>query len=419
MARPEDEEINLDLFIGSKKDYQRLLREHHKSDKFANEKEDDGNDEFDKTENSTVIVLSKDSLQPIDEETLNMLKRTRTKHDYNEVFMQSSIEFYDEFYNSTTMSKELAAARQIRRIYKDYEAYLEAVDIRNAYIDTLIDKYGGEDEFERKLSWGFVEDWIPKMPILSKKCKDYDLYKANMLPRSMFMSPKGDVKGTLEAWQEYMADTELTITYGVETNMAVIRNYEAYMDLAFADLPAKYDKKKTVTIDDLNGLTNTFNSWYDGSNNSGDSDDDEDMYFRNSPENIEKRYYNQSYYHRPGLLYSLMCEGGEIPEEEPDPNEMVYDEETGRMITREKLNELEFIRLMGRTGWDTVKVKRHFETVSSLDTMLRRSKPRRRRNKAPMTESYSHPSLFDNTGIDPSTYMNDLTRDFIRMMEEG
>ena len=145
----EDELTELDLFVGSKRSYESYKRENKiKDDESSKE------DELitkPKKENSKVAVLSKSTLKEISDDMLSILKRTRCAHDYEEVYMQSSLDFYDEFYNDTSISDEMKAVRQIRHVYKNYTDYLTAVEIRNQYIDSLIEKYGGEVAFQKKL----------------------------------------------------------------------------------------------------------------------------------------------------------------------------------------------------------------------------------------------------------------------------
>ena len=173
------EDIDLDLFIGSKSSYERLKRE--KNIKVDEPDEESSRDKPIRPNNSK--RLSKDNLEQIDEETMTILKRTRCVHDYTEVFMQSSLEFYDQYYNDTDISPELKAARKIRRMYKRYDDFLEAMKVRKDYMSYLIDKYGGNEEtFYNKMSMGLVPEWIPPTPTLSKKSEDYELYTMGMIP---------------------------------------------------------------------------------------------------------------------------------------------------------------------------------------------------------------------------------------------
>lgn len=399
---------DLDLFIGSKSSYEKHLRTNNIESEDAEDIKSSNSKESEKRKN--VAVLSKETLKPISDDMLNILKRTRTIHDYNTVYMQSSLEFYDEYYNDNEASEELKAARQIRRVYRVYLDYIKAIDIRNAYIDTLIEKYGGEDTFQSKLSMGLVKDWIPKMPILSKKCPDYEMYLSGLIPIESETLPEGTTQEVIDSMQKELDGVELEESFDIETCIGMVDDYNEYVESIYNEYGlGRNSKSNTVTISDLEELNKVFKSWY-----KPDTGETEQIMFKNAPENIKKRFLEYCSFNEPGLL-NKVGHGEEIEPELPDMNEMVYDEKTGKNMTRKELMQRQTIRLMAQNGWSESRLLNYSNVGSRLEKMKRKKKVSRKR-KRPSNE------LFDDimnspTGADPiysdNEYMSDA---FLRLM---
>lgn len=404
----EDELTELDLFVGSKKSYQTYKREN----KIQDDEPLDEEPVSTNTNSSNVAVLSKNTLKEISDDMLSILKRTRCAHDYTEVYMQSSLEFYDEFYNDTNITDEMKAVRQIRHVYKNYADYLSAVEIRNQYIDSLIDKYGGETEFQRKLTMGLVSDWIPSMPRMSKRSDEYELYLTGMVPAVTKTQPEGTIKAVLEAMQEDVKDLELETGYGVVSSIGVIRDYDEYMDSAFSDYG--YNRgSNSVSFSDLDQLNQIFKSWYkedDGTTNH--------ELFKNAPENIKKRFYEHCAFNEPGLL-SRIASGEELEEPLPDPNEMVRDEVSGKSMTRRELQQRETIRLLAKNGWSESRLLNYSKVGSSLERMTRKRRASKKRKKRSGTTEYDMFSAMNSPmGLDPTYAENDYLSDaFLGLMK--
>ena len=396
---------DLDLFIGSKRSYEEFKKDKNIRVDEPEENESDGKPE--KREVSTATELSKDTLTKIDDDTMVILKRTRCAHPYDEVYMQSSLEFYDDYYNDTEMSPELKAARQIRRTYKRYVDYLNALQVRSDYIDTIIDKHGGDDNFYRKLNMGMIKDWIPPMPILSKRSDDYELYLSGIIPVSSEMLPDGTVNDVLEAMNEDLSDVELDKSFDVETRIGVINNYEEFVDSMYESYGFNR-RGGTVTVSDLEELNNIFKSWY----KNDDKTETREM-FKNAPENIRKRFLNYCSYTEPGLL-ARIANGGEIEEELPDMKELVHDPKTGKSMTRQELWEREQIRLLAKNGWSESRLLNYSNVGSTLERMSRKKKPSKKR-KRPGNEFMD--SMNSPDGLDPMYSENEYMSDaFMRLM---
>ena len=89
---------DLDLFFGSTSTYEEFKKKHNIVEP-EREKEEKPEEKEEENHAGPKIRLSLDNLREVTEEELTILRRTRCAHDYDEVFMQSSLEFYDTYYN--------------------------------------------------------------------------------------------------------------------------------------------------------------------------------------------------------------------------------------------------------------------------------------------------------------------------------
>lgn len=397
---------DLDLFIGSKSSYEKIKRE--KNIVEENNEPEESHEQKQKP-SGNVAILSKETLKDIDDEMMTILKRTRTVHDYSTVYMQSSVEFYDEYYNNTEMSDELKAARSIRRVYKVYADYLKAVEIRNNYIDSLIDKYSGEDEFQRKMSLGMIKDWIPKMPVLSKRCPEYEMYLSGMVPIKSETLPDGTLEHVMDAMNEDMKDIEVEQIFSIETNVGLVNQYDDYVDTMYSEYGMSDNRSNTVTISDLDNLNKIFASWYKPETGKVETE-----LFKNAPENIRKRFVEECSFNEPGLLTKLR-NSGEIEDPEIDMKEMVHDNATGRTMTREELMKRQSIRLFADLGWSESRLLNYANVGSKLERMSRKKKANKKRRRA--STEVMDDFMNSPTGVDPIYSENDyLSNAFMDLM---
>lgn len=408
-----NESIDLDLFVGSKDSYKKMAEKSHVvvDEDDGDTSRSDDKQSLDK-KNPNRVVLSKDTLTQIDDETMTILRRTRCVHDTEDVYMQSSLEFYDEYYNDTEASPELKRARQIRRVYRRYPDYLEAVRIRTEYIDSLIDKYG-EDTFIQKMQMGMIKDWIPPIPIMSKKSDDYDMFVSGIVPMETETLPDGTVKDVLDAMNEDMDDVELVKACDVETSVAFAKFVEEEME----DSSYNRYNYSDNTIQNLAALNDVFRSWY-----RTDDKNVEQELFRNAPENIRKRFFGKCAYNNPGLLDRIM-HGEEIEEPLPDMNQMVNDPVTGRTMTRGEFEKRQVIRFLVSSGWSESRLLNYQKVGSALERRPRKNKARKKRGgPKSMNEVSTMYGNFMNepTGdIDPMYSDNDLLMDSLRQLMRG
>lgn len=378
---PDSSEWDGVVFAGTKQSQREFNRAHH-IDETPEEAKKVSDDKTVKPK----TVLSKDTLKELDEESLRILKRTRCANDYLSVYMQSSLDFYDRYYNETNVSPELKAARQIRRMYRSYDDYLVALNIRTAYLDSLVDKYG-EDEFLKKLQMGILQDWIPPMPLLSKNAEDYDLFKAGLSPMAVCETlPDEAIDHLVEKMQEDFEGTEIDDMGGTETSFGMIRE--------IVNMEESTDRQ--VNVSDLEELAREFKSWYKAD---AKAETGKEM-FKNAPENIMKRFLEQRPYMHPGLLDKIMC--GEIIEDELiNLNESVRDEKLGRTMSRGELMRRETIRVLADAGWSESRLLKYQEVGSSLARTARKRKPRRKRSGNGVSNDELVNFMNAPDGIDP------------------
>ncbi len=395
--------VNLDdlnIFFGDTNSYEEYKKTHNITD---TDDDEENQQEEEKEKIVPKMVLSKETLKKIDDETMKILRRTRCVNDYEEVFMQSSMEFYDEYYLKEDVPPELIKARAVRRIYRDYSKYLNAIKDRNAYIDTLIEKYG-EDKFLKNLSLGLINEWIPPMPILSRRAKDYDLYLAGIIPTEKESLPDDALFTVMDGLREELGDVELIQMSGPETSIGEINLVNSISANTEGCYRGSYGTSGVQNLDELNKI---FHSWY----KSDKTSDGERQFFKNAPENLRKRFDEWSAYNERGLL-ARIANGEQIEEEPVNMNETVYDEKTERPMTRREFEQRQVIRFLGKHGWSESRLLNYQNIGSALEKGQRKRKSRRRKrigaDEIDMSSFYN-----DDTGLDPMYSENEAILDSI------
>jgi len=398
---------DLDLFFGTKSSYEDFKKKHHIEDK--DEKELPEEKEQEEVHAGPKFKLSLDNLRKINEDEMTILRRTRCAHDYDEVFMQSSLEFYDVYYNNNgEISQELREARTIKRSYRNYEEYLEAIHRRNRYFDYLVEKYG-EERFIERIQMGMIKEWIPPVPVLSRAAEDYDMYLSGTIPTKTEVQPDGAAEEWLRIMKEEMADVEIEKSYTVEDSIGTAKQVKEKLDEEYSG------GSFHSSIGSLDELNKVFHSWYKPG---GEMDQSHEI-FKNSPENIRKRFEEERPYSEPGLL-TKMVNHEEIPEKPINMNEMVKDEKTGRPMTRKEHEQRLLIRFLAENGWSESRLLNYANVGSSLEKAQRKRKARRIRrgggNSYPVVDtSY----MMDETtgGVDPMySESDDLVNSIFNLM---
>ena len=352
------------LFIGSVEEY-KAQQEKQRQERLTGVNAD-----------GTVRKIAYDNMDPISDEDLKILKQTINRHDSSTVYMQSDIDFYDEYYHEDDSIEGdlLKEAKKIRRLYKSYPKYLYAVYIRNLYLDFLVDKYGGYETFERYFSMGLVNEWIPPLPVFSKSSPDYEQYKSGVIELNSVEFIDDD---KLKAHADLLTDeesidiTNVGVIGDIMTSPIVLRHIDDSSQSSSITARSSNNSINGVSADDLISIQNMFRSWYRPTPDK--KSDNLSGLFADTPEKIRERYYT-------GPLVDMGNSkfGGEVIEVEPDPNEMVIDAKLNRPMTRREHEQREFVRLLADAGWSETRMMKHLGVGSKYEQQLMFNKEKRR-----------------------------------------
>lgn len=84
----------------------------------------------------------------------------------------------DDYFDSDYMSR----VKKIRRRYRNYFDYLDAVQLYNEYMDSLAEKYGGKRNLKLQLMLNKVHEYLPNFPEL-RKIRKFKYARKNKLTR--------------------------------------------------------------------------------------------------------------------------------------------------------------------------------------------------------------------------------------------
>lgn len=350
------------LFIGTIEDYEeRQARQ--------------SNGSFSTFEDKEVKKIAYDNMDPISDEDLKLLKQTRNRHDALTVYMQPDEHFYDEFYHrdSSEDVELLAEAKKIKRLYKSYPKYLYAMYIRDTYIDSLVQKYGGQDRFDMMWSLGAINEWIPPTPLFSKTSPDYQQYLDGRL---IIMSRPDNDYDEFEKQVELLTeekdlDTDsIGVVGDVITEPIMLKNLDCHEDSVNYSRRYSNNTINGVSTNDLIALQQMFRQWYRDDTVANTTTKSE--LFMNTPESIRARYYTKPLVDMKGQKF-----GGPIIEQELDPNEMVMDLKLNRPMTRAELGQREFIRMLSNAGWNELRMMKYLGVGSKYEQQLMFQKQKR------------------------------------------
>ena len=377
------------IFVGFVEDYE----------KFQEQK---GVEAAGASEDKDIRRIAYDNMDPISDDDLKILKTTITRHDPHTVYMQSRIDLYDDFYHDDPDSYEtiLAEVKKIRRVYVNYQEFLNALDLRDRYLESIVEKYGGESVFNVYYNSGLITDWIPPEPQLSKRSKEYARYI-----HGDALSAEGEIdydrfKEMMDIYVEEMGiDVEsIGVVGGVVTSPVVLKNVDYGTRVTTSTKGANING---VSASDLNSLHAMFRQWYHEDNDIPKKNDDESEWFCNTPEAIKAKYYTQP------LVYVDQKFGEpESDEEVFDPNEMVIDPELNRPMTRSEYEKRKFVRMLRDSGWSELRMMRYLGVGSKYEQklMFQKQKNRKRAKKkaasllqSVMGEDLSGLEIFDST----------------------
>lgn len=359
----------------------------------------DDYEEYKKNEKSANIIgtsgniISCDNLPELDPKDYKLIKEVIIHNETDVVYMQSNPDFYDSYYNQETDDSDedsyfMEDVKGIRRIYKNYTKFLNAQNLRDRYMRHIINKHGGEYQYQMKLQMGLVTDWIPPIPILASSCPDYKFYLNGIIPPTNDWDderileiledqikhcdiPPEDIEIRMEVLTDPVIIDQLINGNGVD-NSGGIYCTASKVDNSF----------NGVTTGDLSELQTMIKSWLTPEEKETSKDIDIDLeLFPNSEEAIKARFYTRPIVDAGGLARAM--DTGEIDsEDEEDLDEMVLDNYTKRPMTRKELKKREFIRHLGTLGWNELRLMKLMSVGSNYELgKLEREMRNNARNK--------------------------------------
>lgn len=335
-----------------------------------------------------------DALAEITEGEMKILRTTILRHDPCEVYMHEDPDFYETTYHmeGTEDDKELQALRQIRRVYNKWVEYDAAMELRNKYMTNLIDKYGGEELFRMYYRGGMVKEYIPPKPTFSKNApaseyamyknggpirecvstgnqlitelhgmaKDRGIHKGNFFVDSELSMDRRLIKGARELYDD--SSSELYGTVSEERP----RNVNGYIGNASADNAHEVQK--------------LFRSWFTQEEPKKKKKKDPSKFFQDTPTAVKARLYGEGMVDMGNRLYEDWERGYIIQsiKDEDDPNGMVVDPQTEKVMTRRELALRNFITTLSKYGnWSEVKLMNLFDVGSAYERDQLREEKRR------------------------------------------
>lgn len=409
--------MNEPLFLGSEIDRNEYFRKHGIK---ISEPEKPKEEERKPKKRSFV---NEEELKPLSNDIRSILEKTRLRNAPDVVYMQSNIDFYDHFYTSNDNSELALEARQIRRLYKSYPGFLHAMRIREAYIDHVIDDfYNGDPEaFIRGIQLGEV-DWLPPLPVYSKKSSDYQMSKLGIVKTSNKEEEGIDEEMAKEVMNKILEEQEIDqlnpddigVILAVETDLKLRK-------LADEEIRSMKDVYQPTNMAETTSLQKILQSWYQSDEGSALNEDE--RLFRLTESEIIRRYNESQMIHMEGDLELAMR--GELEEEHEcvDMNQMVNDPKTGKPMTRREYEGRRLVRLFAEYGWHELKLMKQLGVGSSYEmaSLARASKKRNKYKKiasdimSDMGGDYSGSSVYgydslsalENTLIDGGYYHED------------
>ena len=344
--------------------------------------------------------IAYDDMPEISNEDLKLLMESRYRHDPFIVYMQSDVNFYDEFYNGSEsviegIDKDLMEdVKNIRRIYKNYFQYDHALRLIDIYLDALEEKYGGPDMFQTYLQAGLVKDWIPPRPVYSRTSPDYQYYlegkfelnindwdddKIESLMAELTESLRAEIPiEDIGIVGDVMTDSVISNQYMLASQQSTNGVYRMGMNTNF----------NGVSANDLIEVQRMLRSWMDPETEvkSKDNKVSSDAFFTDTEDAIRARYFTQSPITATGLSEAM--EKGYMEEDDEDLDEMVIDPVSGRPMTRGELRNRQFIRLLAESGWNELRLMRKLGVGSNFELKLLEQKRRRRKNATKKAKSF-------------------------------
>ena len=110
-------------------------------------------------------------------------------------------DFNDEYHEPERevnwISKDtISNLKQIKRRYRDFGEYCDAMTLINRYLDDLVDRYGGKKRFKLLLQLEMVKEYLPILPVLRRTKKNRRFIDGN---ESREYTEKADMREAIKA----------------------------------------------------------------------------------------------------------------------------------------------------------------------------------------------------------------------------
>lgn len=333
-------------------------------------------EETEDTVKKSVLDISK--LEPLTDDELRILSRTRHFNDETIVYMQPDVTFYDRFYSDTSNDPLTIEAHRIRRIYRNYRDYVVANIVREKYLERILDEEFGGDEDMYWITMGSDNPpyWIPPKPIFSKGTKhgvgpdNFDLFDMQSLCDDEIDPEKlNEVMDAVGEDRDFVFDEDPgESTYSdVCVDIDVIKYLEENAESIGLVENEKKSKGQIRSIsDEFNAV---IRSWYQDEKRSSGKDD-EDRIFKYSEKKLREKYYrNLSGMDVPDNIDEIINDPEWFEKDHTDYNAMVRDPDTGRVMTLKEFQDREMIKQLGNAGWGELRLMNLLSVGSTYDRM--------------------------------------------------
>lgn len=313
-----------------------------------------------------VHIIDLGSLDPITPEEQRILTRTRCLHDPNTVYMQRNASFYDRFYNDEEVQNNdiLKAMHSTRKMYRNYREYKQALWIREAYLDWILEsKFHGDIDLYREVMHGSHPQqlyWVPPKPIfINPNNRSISELEEELYSTSVCWTPPSDE--VLEDIDAFLSKTccvdPESVTGHFTTPLTDTQLYLITKDIVdeYQAAVNKAENNRNRKIRNVNQeVRSIIQSWYRedvAAMEKKENRDDRIFYY--SPERIQERFYERLNRCEKNPVWDEMMYDADYEEEvQIDTTSIVHDPETSRAMNRGEYLKRLLIRRLGRTGWN-------------------------------------------------------------------
>lgn len=123
-------------------------------------------------------------------------------------------DFGDDYYKKSMANDDLTTSvKKLRRRYSNFFDYMDALEIYNEYMDSLIEKYGGMKVIKNSLKVDAMPDPVPAKPKLKNNRKNRQFLRSGIVPsRQINVNPIMDDEILAIARQAFPGTTGESVT---------------------------------------------------------------------------------------------------------------------------------------------------------------------------------------------------------------